>query len=199
MGDNSNRNVSRNSRDPFGSHNGETREFDAEFDAEFDTKFETELETEPNTELNTELNSEFNSEFNTDFNTAFNAEFDTTFETGFETRFETGFETGFDAELAVLEPGQVLGGKYQLEALAGAGGMGVVWKAYDTVGERFVALKFVPKEIRHQEAAMARVKTAFQTIQELTHQHICPVYVLEQDSRFGYYVVMKWLEGKTLE
>ncbi|MDO4629761.1 MAG: serine/threonine-protein kinase, partial [Planctomycetia bacterium] len=103
-----------------------------------------------------------------------------------------------DAEMQELMPGRIFGGKYRLEKLAGAGGMGIVWKAWDTVGERMVALKFVPAEIRHLDDAMTRVKRTFKRIQVLNHTHICPVYGLEKDTEVGFYVVMKWLEGKSL-
>ncbi|MDO4551672.1 MAG: serine/threonine-protein kinase, partial [Planctomycetia bacterium] len=103
-----------------------------------------------------------------------------------------------DAELQELVSGMILAEKYRLENQAGQGGMGVVWKAFDVVGERNVALKFVPKEIRHNEDAMHQVKETFKTIQALNHQYICPVYALEKDAKFGYYVVMKWLKGMTL-
>ncbi|MDO4551673.1 MAG: bifunctional serine/threonine-protein kinase/formylglycine-generating enzyme family protein [Planctomycetia bacterium] len=103
-----------------------------------------------------------------------------------------------DAELQELVSGMILAEKYRLENQAGQGGMGVVWKAFDTVGKRWVALKFVPKEMRHVNVAMEQVETAFQTIQALNHQYICPVYALERDAKFGYYVVMKWLNGMSL-
>lgn len=103
-----------------------------------------------------------------------------------------------DFELQNLSAGMTLCGKYRLEREAGAGGMGVVWKAWDSTGERWVALKFIPPEIRHSEGAMRQVKQAFQTIQTLNHPNICPVYGLEKDPDFGYFVVMKWLDGRPL-
>ena len=103
-----------------------------------------------------------------------------------------------DFELQALTPGMTLCGKYRLEKEAGKGGMGVVWKAWDSIGERWVALKFIPPEIRHKEAAMAQVKAVFQTVQALNHPNICPVYCLENDSAYGYFIVKKWLEGQSL-
>ncbi|MCR5165552.1 MAG: protein kinase [Thermoguttaceae bacterium] len=104
-----------------------------------------------------------------------------------------------DLELRSLAAGMTLcGEKYRLDRRAGKGGMGIVWKAWDAVGERWVALKFISPEIRHSETAMAQVKTAFQAIQELSHPNICPIYGLENDPGFGCFVVMKWLEGRTL-
>lgn len=104
-----------------------------------------------------------------------------------------------DFELQELTSGVTLCGKYRLEKEAGAGGMGVVWKAWDEVGERWVALKFVPPEIRHSDGAMAQVKTVFQTVQALNHTNIGPVYGLEKDPTLGYFIVKKWLDGQTLD
>lgn len=104
-----------------------------------------------------------------------------------------------DLELRSLAAGMTLcGEKYRLDRRAGKGGMGIVWKAWDAVGERWVALKFIAPEIRHSETAMAQMKAAFQAIQELSHPNICPIYGLENDPGFGCFVVMKWLEGRTL-
>ena len=102
-----------------------------------------------------------------------------------------------DPKLQELTSGLMLCEKYRLEKVAGVGGMGVVWKAWDVVGERWVALKFVPPEIRHSDGAMAQVKAVFQTVQALNHQNIGPVYSLEKDITFGYFMVKKWLEGQT--
>ena len=91
------------------------------------------------------------------------------------------------------------GGKYRLEKRAGRGGMGEVWKAFDTIGERDVALKFVPKDVQRYEHEMQRVKETFKVVHALNHQYICPVHALEEDPVHGFYLVMKWLDGYTLD
>ncbi len=113
-----------------------------------------------------------------------------------KTHVPTGM--GYDSEMLKLASGQVVG-KYRLVEKAGEGGMGVVWKALDTVGNRFVGLKFVPAEIRYRDDAMTQMIQAFSRVQALNHTHICPVYGLEKDPTLGYYVVMKWLEGLSLD
>jgi len=98
-----------------------------------------------------------------------------------------------------LVPGMVLNGKYELLEQIGRGGMGVVWKAQAKVADRLVALKFVPKELKRFDAEMERVRTSFKKIHALNHQWICPIYGLEDGGEFGYYLVMKYLEGETLD
>lgn len=96
-----------------------------------------------------------------------------------------------------LRTGVVIG-NFQLQSKLGRGGMGEVWKAWDTKAERPVVLKLVPPEMQHAHEEMARVKATFQRIHALNHQHICPTYLLDEDRRFGWYVVMKYIDGQTL-
>jgi|GEM_PF-1028228 len=98
-----------------------------------------------------------------------------------------------------LTPGTVIGGKYELLEQIGRGAMGVVWKASDKVGRRLVALKFVPKEVSRFETEMQRVLATFSKVHALHHQAICPIYSLEDGGQLGYYLVMKYLEGETLD
>ena len=98
-----------------------------------------------------------------------------------------------------LTPGTMLKGGYQLIERIGSGGMGVVWSAYELTAERKVALKFVPHEVKNFAVAVAQLKASFQKIHALQDRHICPVYTLEEDPSFGYYHVMKWLDGETLD
>jgi serine/threonine protein kinase len=98
---------------------------------------------------------------------------------------------------AELRTGVVIG-NFQLQSELGRGGMGEVWKAWDTKAARPVVIKLVPPELQHADEEMARVKAAFQRTHALNHQHICPVYLLDHDRRFGWYVVMKYIDGQTL-
>ena len=96
-----------------------------------------------------------------------------------------------------LKPGIELGG-FRLESKLGRGGMSEVWKAWDPTGERYVAVKVVPLRLQQNAEVMAQVKQTFTVIHSLRHQHICPTLVLGEDERFGYFVVMEFIEGQTL-
>ena len=104
-----------------------------------------------------------------------------------------------DEPVASLVPDEILAGRYRLIKQIGRGGMGVVWSSYETTAERKVVLKFVPSEVKNFESAVAQLKASFKKIHELQHQHICPVYTLEEDFSLGYYHAMKWLDGETLD
>jgi len=53
--------------------------------------------------------------------------------------------------------------------------------------------------VQHVKREMEKVKESFRRIHTLHHSHICPVYLLGEDPRFGYFVVMKFVEGVTLD
>ena len=99
--------------------------------------------------------------------------------------------------VALLEAGMELGG-FQLRRRLRRGGMGEVWQAHDPTGERMVVIKVLPPELQRSPDEMSRVKQTFNRVHNLQHQHICPVYLLGQDPRFGYFIVMKYLDGDTL-
>ena len=98
---------------------------------------------------------------------------------------------------ALPGPGDELSG-FRLEERLGRGGMGEVWKASDLIGERTVVLKLLHPELSHHPEQMAAVKQMFHRVHDLQHQHICPLYLLGHDARYGYYIVMKYLKGVTL-
>ncbi len=62
-------------------------------------------------------------------------------------------------------------GNFQLQTLLGRGGMGEVWKAWDTKAERPVVLKLVPRELQRAAEEMARVRDTFRRVHALQHQH----------------------------
>lgn len=89
--------------------------------------------------------------------------------------------------------GMVFNGCYRIIGRGGQGRLGQVWKALDIIGERNVALKFVPLGLARYEREMRRVKETFLLVHSLAHQYICPHYALVNDETFGYFLVMKWM------
>ena len=106
----------------------------------------------------------------------------------------SGLATGGPRDLG---PGSRLG-IYVLDEPLGRGGMGQVWKALDTHGQRSVAIKVLPSEFRGNDEAIAQVRGAFQAIHALTHQHIVKTIGLIDDPQSGPYVVMDYAPGVTL-
>ena len=104
-----------------------------------------------------------------------------------------------DDDTFSLEPGTMLAGKYRLIQQIGRGGMGIVWAVEEKAANRKVVLKFVPPDVRKFDDAVEQLKESFQKIHELHHQHICPALTLDEEQGIGYFHVMKWLDGETLD
>src|SRR5215470_6147576 len=89
-------------------------------------------------------------------------------------------------------------GPYEIQAPAGTGGMGEVYKARDTRLDRTVAIKVLPDELAADSELRQRLEREARSISRLSHAHICRLYDIgRQDGT--YFLVMEYLEGETLE
>jgi tetratricopeptide (TPR) repeat protein len=89
-------------------------------------------------------------------------------------------------------------GRYVVVRLAGAGGMGEVYQAWDTLLERHVALKAVLPEDGEDAAHLERFRWEARALAQLSHPNVCQVYDLVTLGRETF-IAMEWLEGQTLE
>ena len=89
-------------------------------------------------------------------------------------------------------------GRYRLNELLGRGGMGEVWKAFDTATQRVVAVKVLPPQLAADPAFEQRFRREAYTAAGLNDPHVVPIHNFgEIDGRL--YVDMRLIEGQDLE
>src|SRR5437660_12245460 len=71
--------------------------------------------------------------------------------------------------------GTLLGGRYRLDAQIGRGGMCTVYRAFDTVLERPVAIKLMHRETAADANQLERFRREARAVAQLNHPHIVTV------------------------
>src|SRR3954468_12196178 len=94
--------------------------------------------------------------------------------------------------------GTLLSGRYRLDAQVGTGGMSTVYKAFDTVLERPVAIKLMHREIASDSDQLERFRREARAVAQLNHPHVVGVIDAGEDSGTPY-IVFEYVEGETLK
>ena len=89
-------------------------------------------------------------------------------------------------------------GPYEIEAPAGEGGMGEVYRAKDTRLDRTVAIKVLPALFADRPEMRQRFEREARTISQLSNAHICTLFDVGSQNDTEY-LVMEYLVGETLE
>jgi len=89
-------------------------------------------------------------------------------------------------------------GKYQVMEIIGRGGMGMVFKVWDTLEDRAKAIKTVPPEVALSPLAFDDLKREISLASGVIHPNVVKVLSLEtQDGQ--YFIVMEYITGESLE
>jgi len=98
--------------------------------------------------------------------------------------------------MADLAPGTLIAG-YRIEAEAGRGGMGVVYRATQLTLDRPAALKLIAAELAHDEGFRRRFERESRIAGSIDHPNVIPVYEAgEADG--ALFLAMRWVEGTDL-
>ncbi|MDR3677649.1 MAG: protein kinase, partial [Acidobacteriota bacterium] len=93
-----------------------------------------------------------------------------------------------------LEPGDIIGGRYEILQLLGEGGMGAVYKALDREVERTVALKLIRPELAANPQILARFKQELLTAHQVTHKNVIRIYDIAEADGVKF-ITMEYVEG----
>jgi len=94
--------------------------------------------------------------------------------------------------------GKRLDGRYEMRELIGVGGMAYVYKAYDSVDDRIVAVKILRDEFLTNDEFVRRFRNESKAIAILNHPNIVKVLDVGFGERLQY-IVMEYIDGITLK
>jgi len=97
-----------------------------------------------------------------------------------------------------LGKGELFAGRFELIEELGAGGMGIVYRAYDKeVGEE-IALKVLHPDIALDEKTVDRFRNEIKLARRITHKNVCRMHELHQDEK-ELFITMEYVSGQDLK
>ena len=128
---------------------------------------------------------------------------DPTWSTGFSPdriRAESGSASAVRRLLAPPSHPELLGrlGRYDVERVIGAGGMGIVLKAHDSELNRPIAVKMLASHLAHVGAARERFAREGRAAAAVVHEHVVAIYNVESDGEVPF-LVMQYVPGRSLQ
>jgi Protein kinase domain/zinc-ribbon domain len=94
-------------------------------------------------------------------------------------------------------PGQIIGERYRIVALAGHGGMGEVYRADDLTLSQVVAIKFLPEALSRDAAALARFHSEVRIARQVSHPNVCRVFDIGETDGLPF-LTMEFVDGEDL-
>ncbi len=98
---------------------------------------------------------------------------------------------------SMLQPGAILGQRYEILQILGEGGMGAVYKARDRELNRMVALKVIRPDLAGSQAIIDRFKQELLLATQVTHKNVIRIYDLSEAEGMKF-ITMEFVEGEDL-
>ena len=98
---------------------------------------------------------------------------------------------------ARFAPGQIIADRYRIVALAGRGGMGEVYRAEDLRLSQLVAIKFLPRSLSSDAAALARFHSEVRIARQVSHPNVCRVFDIGDADGIPF-LTMEYVDGEDL-
>jgi predicted Ser/Thr protein kinase len=100
--------------------------------------------------------------------------------------------------LTALIKGEFLAGRFEIQAVIGSGGMGIVYKAHDRSLEEDVALKVLRPEFASTREAAKRFHQEIKLARKVSDRHVCRIYEYGEDAGLRY-ICMELINGVNLK
>jgi serine/threonine-protein kinase len=99
--------------------------------------------------------------------------------------------------LSGIAPGSLLGQRFEILSVLGAGGMGIVYKAQDRELDDLVALKMLKRELWGDQSQLERLKSEIKLARKITHPNVLRTYDFGEIDGVPY-ISMEYVRGVTL-
>jgi serine/threonine protein kinase len=97
-----------------------------------------------------------------------------------------------------LERGTTFARRFEIIEEIGRGGMGTVYKAFDTKIREVVALKLLKPEIALDPEIIERFQNEMKLARKVSHRHVCRMYDLNEEG-LSFYISMEYVQGEDLK
>ncbi len=104
---------------------------------------------------------------------------------------------GAQPTLSGIAPGSLLGQRFEILSVLGAGGMGIVYKAQDRELDDLVALKMLKRELWGDKSQLERLKSEIKLARKITHPNVLRTYDFGEIDGVPY-ISMEYVRGVTL-
>jgi serine/threonine protein kinase len=101
------------------------------------------------------------------------------------------------ARTRALEPGDTFARRYVIQGQLGEGGMGIVYRALDTILDEPVALKLISARIAAEGDSLERLKREVLVARRVSHPNVCRIFDINESDGV-HYVSMELIDGHTL-